>query len=295
MAEPPPDFPDDLLAQEAAAICKRYRVDADQARRALQAAFATRPALMEIIRARHPAKDVARLAAYKAAIKEARKQIYYHLRQYRRQAHTQAALADRLARQIQSNAPPGAIRETCAQLLQTHASTAERDQQAFYQALFGLVGRPHSVLDIGCGLQPLAHPFAQQDGGLYLAVDQDAGVISILQTFAPLAAPVRLVPLRAHLAAFDWEETLVYGVERFELALMLKLVPVLHRQSRDLLSFLARLPARRVLITGNVEALTRHERIRQREDKALREFAALSGRRIAGHFETLSEFGYMLE
>ena len=289
----------DAIEREVQAICKRYRVDADCARQALYAAFAARPELIEALRAAHPTGEVARLGAYKAAIKAARKTIYYHLRQYRRQGRdagdAQTALAARLAAQVAEGAPGEMIRETCRALLATHASTAERDQDAFFRALFDLVPPPESIIDIGCGLQPLAYPFAARGAPLYVAVDREPGAIAVLQAFAPSVAPARLVALRAELADLDWAATLAFGVAEFDLALMLKLVPVIRRQQRDLLPLLAAVPTRRILITGNVEALTRRERIRPREDRALRAFVALTGRRVVGELETPGEFGYVLE
>ncbi len=286
----------DLIEQEVSAICKRYRADPDQTRRALYAAIARQPGLLAEVQTRGSPEEVARLGAYKAAVKAARKAVYYQLRRYRRQDDASLeALTAQLAAQIAGGAPAEAIRETRRALLGTHASTRERDQQAFFRALFAWVEPPASVVDVGCGLQPLAYPFAEKGCALYVAVDRDAQAIQILETFASMASPARLVALRADLAGFDWAQVCTYGVARFDLALMLKLVPVVSRQQRDLLPLLAGAPARRVLVTGNMESLARRETIRRREDRALRGFIEMSGRRVIGHFEAPGEFGYVLE
>lgn len=56
---------------------------------------------------------------------------------------------------------PGAIQAACADILKTHASTRERlphlDQ--FYTAIFSITGRPATLLDLACGLNPLAFPW----------------------------------------------------------------------------------------------------------------------------------------
>mgnify|MGYP005853066821 CR=1 FL=1 len=299
MAEPDTALPPEVsaaIAREVEAACRRYRVTAEQAHRAFHAAFAADPALIDAFRARHATEDVTRLRAYREAVKRARKDIYYQLRQYRREGDTpHEALAARLAAQVQGSAPAEAIRETCRALLATHASTRERDHAPFYDALFALVPPPASVLDLGCGLQPLAYPFGVREGVCYVALDRDPSAIAVLRAFAPAALPARLVALQADLAALDWRDALACGVARFDLALMLKLVPVVRRQQRDLLPFLADAPAHRLLITGNVESLTRHESIKGREDRALRDFIALSNRRVIGHFRAGGEFGYLLE
>ncbi|MBN1287640.1 MAG: hypothetical protein JXB47_19720 [Anaerolineae bacterium] len=287
-------MPDDLLSQEIQAICKRYKTGPEAARAALLDAFRAQPGLIEAIHARHPAEDVTRLRAYKNAIKAARKQIYYQLRQYRREPPGDIDLAARLAAQIAAGEPDEAIRETGEKLLKTHTSTAERDSEAFYEALFELAGKPITrVIDVGCGLQPLAYPYDAASTRLYTAIDGDHAVIRTLEVFAPHLKSTEFAAIQADLARFRWDEAALSPAD-YDLALLLKLIPVVARQNRDILKCLAEVPAQRILITGNIEALTRYEHIRAREDKALRAFIELSGRRIAGEFETPGEFGYFL-
>jgi 16S rRNA (guanine(1405)-N(7))-methyltransferase len=56
---------------------------------------------------------------------------------------------------------PEAVRQTCARLLGMHASTQERLPvlPAFYEAIFSAIGRPAVILDLACGLNPLAFPW----------------------------------------------------------------------------------------------------------------------------------------
>ncbi len=53
------------------------------------------------------------------------------------------------------------IKETCARILGCHASTRERlaHLENFYQILFAACGKPESILDLACGLNPLAFPW----------------------------------------------------------------------------------------------------------------------------------------
>ncbi len=290
-----PHIPADLLAREVQTICQRYRADPETARTALVEAFAAQPGLIEAIQTRHPAEDVTRLRAYKDAVKAARKQVYYQLRRYRREdarGADQETLRAQLAAQIAAGAPHEAIEASCQKLLRTHISTAERDHAAFYKTLFGLIETPASILDVGCGLQALAYPFDTAGTTHYVAIDRDATAIGTLRVFARWVKPARLVAIKADLTHFRWEQ--IEAPHRFDLALMLKLIPVVRRQDRAVLDLLANVPARRILITGNIEALARRERIRAREDKALRAFIAQSGRRVKSNFETTNEFGYIL-
>lgn len=302
MAEPRAGLPGDASARiaeaverEVAAICARYRADPAQARAALYGAISRQPGLVAAIEAGHALEDVTRLRAYKDAVKAARKAVYYQLRQYRRADESEiAALAARLADLVARGAAHDDIDVARRALLAAHASTRERDQEAFFQALFSLVDSPASILDLGCGLQPLAFPF-EKHTTRYVAVDRDAPAIHTLEAFAPHVLPARLIPLQRDLASLDWAGLIAFGVERYDLALMLKLVPVVRRQQRDLLPVLAGAPVRRIVITGNVEALARREDIRWREDQALRAFIAMTGRVVVGQIDTPGEFGYVLE
>lgn len=53
----------------------------------------------------------------------------------------------------------------CQDVLNMHASTAERSENLspFYQKLFKITGKPNSVLDLACGMHPLAFPWMGLD------------------------------------------------------------------------------------------------------------------------------------
>jgi 16S rRNA (guanine(1405)-N(7))-methyltransferase len=56
---------------------------------------------------------------------------------------------------------PVQIKATCYDLLTTHLSTRERLPllDTFYQEIFAVTGKPDSLLDLACGLNPLAFPW----------------------------------------------------------------------------------------------------------------------------------------
>jgi 16S rRNA (guanine(1405)-N(7))-methyltransferase len=53
------------------------------------------------------------------------------------------------------------IQEFCLKSLSDHTSTAERIpfMEAFYQRIFAVTGKPEILLDLACGLHPLAFPW----------------------------------------------------------------------------------------------------------------------------------------
>jgi 16S rRNA (guanine(1405)-N(7))-methyltransferase len=56
---------------------------------------------------------------------------------------------------------PAAVRETLTRVLSAHASTRERlpHLEAFYARIFAHTGQPDAILDLACGLNPLAFPW----------------------------------------------------------------------------------------------------------------------------------------
>ncbi len=56
---------------------------------------------------------------------------------------------------------PDQIKQTCTRILNQHASTRERVPwlKDFYQQLFSLSGKPDSILDLACGLNPISMPW----------------------------------------------------------------------------------------------------------------------------------------
>jgi 16S rRNA (guanine(1405)-N(7))-methyltransferase len=286
-------------------MCQRYRIDPASAQAILEEHFLARADLLRKLHERHAAEDVTRWSAYKQVIKQARKQVYYQLRQY----HADKEQARTLTRQLtealhtpEQPAPGATVAPIVERLLHVHVSTRERMGQAspFHQALADLAGCPHTILDVGCGLYPLSYlsQAGDQRPDLYVAMDKDPEAVAAVAAFAPLALPTTLVALLSDLETLNWQEIhalLPAEKPRYDLALLLKLVPVVYRQNRSLLPALARLPAERVLITASAESMTRRQDISRREDRVLREFIALTGRRVVGHLHIAGEFGYLLQ
>src|SRR5688500_2168800 len=87
-------------------------------------------------------------------------------------------------------AEPG-FRAACADALRAHASTRERQPhvEAFYAGIWEHTGAPSRVLDLGCGLGPLALPWmGLADDTFYFASDVDR---------RPLSAVAELLELRS--------------------------------------------------------------------------------------------------
>jgi 16S rRNA (guanine(1405)-N(7))-methyltransferase len=291
-------IPEELLEREARKVSARYRVEFADARAALAEAFAARPDLVRRIGERHDAEDVTRWREYRDVVKSCRKALYYGLRRYYAEPDEADALVAELERAADEGRSADAADGLRRRLLAAHVSTRERlpHEEEFFRQLFSLCGKPGTVLDVGCGMQPLLYPFAGGGAGtvLYVAVDRDKRALRAAAAWERIAAPGRLVAARADLGVPGWMSALPdrgpYG-----LALMLKVVPVLGRLDAAAAEALGRAPAARLLVTGSVESMTRRERIEARERAALLRFLAASGRTVVAEFRAGNESGYLAE
>jgi 16S rRNA (guanine(1405)-N(7))-methyltransferase len=88
--------------------------------------------------------------------------------------------------QIPEGASDEAVRAACLDILQQHASTAERlailDQ--LYPELWREIGRPATVMDLACGFHPFALPWMELDADtVYHACDIDQQLVGAVNQF----------------------------------------------------------------------------------------------------------------
>jgi 16S rRNA (guanine(1405)-N(7))-methyltransferase len=292
------ELPKERLEAEVKSICKRYKIAPQTVRDILEQNFSKHPQLIQKILERHNYEDVTRFKAYKQVIKETKKQVYYSLRQYHQDKTQEKQRATQLTALLKTQASSEQINQAVTELLLTHVSTQERVEyyQAFYEQLFSLIEPPTTIIDIGCGLHPLSYSFNNTKKPMtYVAIDKDNTAIEYLKTFSSQVQPKWLRPICADIAQLDWLSYLNAEAKVWDLAFMLKLIPVVHRQNNALFAKLAEVPARQILVTASTEAMTRKENIMRREDKVLREFIQVANKKVIAHFRIANEFGYLLE
>ena len=89
-------------------------------------------------------------------------------------------------------------KEFCRQILNSHASTKERmDRLAdFYQGIFKVTGKPQSISDLACGLNPLAFPWMGLNSSIeYHAFDLHSPRIDFINHYFTC---IKLEPLAEH-------------------------------------------------------------------------------------------------
>lgn len=117
------------------------------------------------------------------------------------------------------------IRKACRRTMELHSSTRERLPilARFYAEILGKTGQPSSILDLGCGLNPLALPWMDLPAGApYIAIDIDAARVEFLNRYLVLAGLEPLARCQDVLALLPNDPA--------DIALLLKMSPSLERQ-----------------------------------------------------------------
>ena len=148
------------------------------------------------------------------------------------------------------------IEAACRQVMELHSSTRERlpNLDRFYPAIFEITGRPASILDAGCGLNPLALPWMDLPASArYVALDIDAARVKFLNRYLVLAGHEPLARCQDILSHPP--------TDRADVALLLKMSPTLERQSSGAtLRLIEQLDADHIVVSYAVKSLGGREK-----------------------------------
>ena len=123
---------------------------------------------------------------------------------------------------------PHQLRAACHQLMQVHASTRERLPilSHFYETIFAELPPIRTVLDLACGLNPLAYPWLPLPGEVqFTAVDIYGDMLRFIQAFFELAGVNGRTQQRDIIGSPP--------TEPYDLILLLKTVPCLEQVDKN--------------------------------------------------------------
>jgi 16S rRNA (guanine(1405)-N(7))-methyltransferase len=132
-----------------------------------------------------------------------------------------------------SHAGPDGIKTACRTIMAAHASTRERLPilEEMYGTIFGALPPVRSMLDLACGLNPLAIPWmALAPGAIYKACDIDHEMMAFVEQCLPHFL-VQDSPIDGSASVCNLvRET---PTDAVDLALVLKALPTLEQLDRD--------------------------------------------------------------
>jgi 16S rRNA (guanine(1405)-N(7))-methyltransferase len=145
------------------------------------------------------------------------------------------------------------FREECREVMRHHASTRERlgILDRYYDTVLGDLAPIRSVLDIACGLHPLAIPWMPlAENATYRAYDIYGDLVAFLHDVMALVPVDGRAEMRDVIA--PWEPV----PEPADVAFLLKTLPCLEQVDRDAgLRLLETLPARHLVVSFPVHTL----------------------------------------
>ncbi len=146
---------------------------------------------------------------------------------------------------------PG-IMQFCQEKMRTHASTNERLPivNEFFNRCLEQITPIHSLLDLGCGLNPLALPWMPlAKDPIYHGIDVFSDMIQFDQQF------LQHVRLRGRASCSDILDTL--PKQRFQLALALKILPLIDQIEKERThDWLENIPADHLLVSFPIFSLS---------------------------------------
>ena len=290
-----------LLDEDISKILKTYKIPAEEVEKVVSNNLDVNLKLRRLLEGKN--ENVKRTGEYKDFIKKVRKEIYYKLRKYSfdkegfeaqltilRQGYDKTTL-DKKASENKLDGTP------FEWFVQNHASTRERSLyiKEFNERLVNFIKEDKHILDLGGGLYPLTFPFSALNNlRQYTWVDKDKDSWNVLKEFCKTTDKPKINLYNELIGAREWKEYLPNNTNDFDTVLMLKLVPVIQRQEKDLLEILAKAPTKRFIVTGSKDAMTRNKDIEKRERHVCEKFITLTNRKVVGQFEIENEFAYVL-
>ena len=121
---------------------------------------------------------------------------------------------------------PQSLRDQLLKIMAQHASTRERKPilETFYETIFSHTGRPESILDLACGMNPLSALWMNLDHACrYIALDVDHELIGFVDNC------LGILGVNHHAGVLDLGSELPF--HEAELTLLLKAIPCLDQQS----------------------------------------------------------------
>lgn len=244
------------------------------------------------------AKQLSKNATFKNFIKKNKKELYYKLRQYKSSDEDKQELMQALA-EVKADASNEKRIELLQKLAAFHVSSQERfeDNEKFYEQLADVAEDAVSIIDVGCGVQPLFFPKHEFAGiKKYVALDKDKESVKLMQAFKEGFSTYDWLFPQVWNITEGWNEvTSLHGIESFDVALILKVVPVVKRINPALLDVLAQAPAKKIVISGVKESMVKKHDIEHKERKAIASFIKAAGRTEVGSFELENEFFIITE
>ncbi|MBU2477371.1 hypothetical protein KKG83_07940 [Candidatus Micrarchaeota archaeon] len=275
-------IPEEIIKKSAEKIVKRYKISRKEAENFfLEEALKNRKFAENALEF-FEKKNFEKWKEYKKVMKKTKKSIYYYLRQYKQESPEKIQEKfDELKEKLKKEKKLKKTLSIHKELLKMHISSKERIlfYEKFYQKIFKATGRPESVLDVSCGFNYFSVPFMKFKG-FYAGTEHKKEFVnrvneyfSLIQKYSEIKGKGFLLDLKN--TDFDSRNELLElnKGKLFDVALVLKLIPVMEREKKGLTENLIELiPAKWLVLSCSKESMTKKEDISFRETFLINKF-----------------------
>ncbi len=234
-------------------------------------------------------QELGKRRSLKAAVKASKDRLHQVAGAYWERRLDYAACLERLRRAAQGG--DAEFRRCCREVMALHTSSRERLEivDTFYAQTLGPLQPIRSILDVACGLNPLALPWMPVAEGVeYHACDIYQDMVGFVNDFLALAGArggAEVCDVAQHCPAYE-----------VDVALLLKALPCLEHLDRSAGErLLAGLNARYILVSFPVHSLSGASKgMVANYDSRFRQLIAGRGWAVQ-RFEFASELAYLIE
>lgn len=277
-------------------VTSKYKMESEQIREYINQYVIEERDLLSVIDDLETLDKIKKTKVFKEFKKKVNKNVYYQLKTYNRGAESdKISLESKLSETYSEER----FKELVGEVIKTHVSSAERSSswEDYFSCISKYLKSSENVLDIGCGITPIMiMKYLDEDfNGKYIAVDKDKKSIETLNKIISWRSEDKV---NAYVWNLNDGWSKLYqktGIEEYDFAMMLKFIPVVLRQERNLGDVLNIVPAKRILVSGSKESMTKKVSIEKRERSVLMRYINSQGYRVIDELEWESEFGYIIE
>ncbi len=276
-------IPEKIVQDSVEKILKRYKISEEKAEEFfLEEAFKNKR-FMENVLEFSERKNFGKWREYRKVIKKTKKNVYYFLRQYKHEPEEK--IKEKFSELRKALKKEGKLEKTLElhkELLAMHISSKERTEsyKNFYEKIFRVTGKPESVLDVSCGFNYFSILFMKLEKLLYAGtefkkefVEEMNQYFLLIKNYSEIKAKGFLLDLRER--DFETRNELLdlnKGKE-FDVAFLLKLIPVMEREKRGSTNGLIEaIPAKWLVLSVSKESMTKKEKIAFKEVKIIKNF-----------------------
>jgi 16S rRNA (guanine(1405)-N(7))-methyltransferase len=145
-------------------------------------------------------------------------------------------------------------RKDYVNLLKSHQSSKERLKyyEKFYKELFAITGKPDSIIDIGCGMNPISFEYMNLDNIEYYALDISKKDLEIIKEY------FKQKNINGRVKVFDAVRDKYVFNKTYDLCFAFKLFEILettksHRLTEDIIK---KLPAKWIIASFSTKTLS---------------------------------------